>query len=303
MLAHPALVMTCTLAAAVLGVYGVAMLLDRNWAAMRRRLRSLSATEAEVADNTPSVAALLRRLVDSAVDPKADRQHIVAQFAMAGIYSPAAVGWYFGTKLALIVVSMTIALGVYALGGMSWNASVIGGLLAAGAGSLVPNLWLARAVARRRQELRRALPDLLDLMIVCLDGGMSLAKTLSRVGEELQIAHTALATELAVVQRDVELGSTIDQALRRFAQRADFEGVRTLSTFVRETQRFGTRLTEALRVHAELLRTQREQAAEEMAQKANVKILLPTLLLILPAVFVVLAGPAIIQIQQAFAGK
>jgi tight adherence protein C len=106
--------------------------------------------------------------------------------------------------------------------------------------------------------------------------------------------------ELSIVQRDIELGATVDQALKRFASRSAYEGVRSLSTFIREAQKFGTNITDALRNHADVLRTQREQAAEECAQKASVKILLPTMLLIFPAIFVVLVGPAAMQIYQAF---
>jgi tight adherence protein C len=97
------------------------------------------------------------------------------------------------------------------------------------------------------------------------------------------------------------LGATIDAALRRFAARCGYDEVGSLAKFVREAQRFGTQLTDALRLHADMLRSQRENAAEETAQKAAVKILIPTLLLILPAVFIVLAGPAVLQIQMAFA--
>jgi len=95
----------------------------------------------------------------------------------------------------------------------------------------------------------------------------------------------------------------VDQALKRFATRTDYEAVRTLSTFIREAQRFGTNITDALRSHADMLRSQREQAAEESAQKASVKILIPTLLLIFPSTFVVIVGPAVIQIHEAFAAK
>jgi tight adherence protein C len=123
------------------------------------------------------------------------------------------------------------------------------------------------------------------------------------VSDELRLAHPALASELGFVQRDIELGATVDQALKRFATRTDYEAVRTLSTFIREAQRFGTNITDALRSHADMLRSQREQAAEESAQKASVKILIPTLLLIFPATFVVIVGPAVIQIHEAFAAK
>jgi tight adherence protein C len=168
---------------------------------------------------------------------------------------------------------------------------------------LLPGLWLDRSIVKHHLQLRKSLPDLLDLMTVCLEGGMSLQATIRRVAVELQIAHPALSLELATVQRDIELGATVDQALKRFAVRTDYEGVRTLSAFIREAQKFGTNITEALRSHADMLRSQREQSAEENAQKAAVKILLPTLILIFPAIFIVAVGPAIIQIQEAFAAK
>jgi tight adherence protein C len=299
----PRIMLICTFAAIALGSYGAAMLVDPYQFKMRRRVRALADHGDEDDDAAPPVSTLLRRLVDSAVDKDYDRKYIIARFAKAGIYRPAAVSWYFGIKLSLATLALVIGLAANAMGWIAWEPAVIGSLVAASFGSLAPSFWLDRAVQRRHRNLQASLPDFLDLMIICLQGGMSLADTLRRVADELSIVHPDLALELGMVQRDVELGSTIDQALRRFAQRADFEGVRTLSTFVRETQRFGTRLTEALRGHAELLRAQRAMVAEESALKASVKILLPTLLLILPAVFVVLVGPAVIQIQQAFGGK
>jgi tight adherence protein C len=300
---YPIITLLCTFATIALGVYGAATLIDPYWLTMRRRVQSLAGTGDDDKEAVPPISSLLRRLVDSAVDQDLDRKYIVARFAKAGIYRPAAVSWYFSSKLALATLPLVLGIAAHIAGLLSWESAIIGSLLAASMGSLAPNLWLDRTVQLRHRNLRKSLPDLLDLMIVCLEGGMSLSETLRRVTEELRIVHPDLAVELGMVQRDIDFGSTVDQALRRFASRADFEGIRTLSTFVRETQRFGTRLTEALRGHADLLRAQREQAAEELAQKASVKILLPTLLLILPAVFVVLVGPAVIQIQQCFGAK
>jgi tight adherence protein C len=164
----------------------------------------------------------------------------------------------------------------------------------------LPVVWMRHRVARQGAEIRHALPDFLDLMIVCLEGGLSIQGALVRVAAELRIAHPRLGAELQTVQRDVELGATIDVAFRNFANRVNLDAVRTLSSFVKEAQRFGSQLVGALRSHAEMMRHQREQAAEEDAQKASVKMLFPTLLLIMPAVFVVLVGPAAIKIQEAF---
>ena len=179
------------------------------------------------------------------------------------------------------------------------------GLLSGAAGGILgmflPLLWLDYKIRRRHALFHQSLADFLDLMIVCMEGGLSLQGTIQRVGDELRIAHPEFAKELTIVQRDIQLGATIDSALRRFAVRSGCESVGSLAKFVREAMRFGTQLTRALRLHAEMLRSQREMMAEEMAQKAAVKVLIPTLLLIFPAVFIVVAGPAIIEIQKAFA--
>jgi tight adherence protein C len=231
------------------------------------------------------------------------RPQLRQRLAKAGIYHHAAPSWYFASKLLMMILAAVAAVGVGAAGYLRMDLTVLAACVAAGFGSIVPSLWLDRAIARHHLLLRKALPDFLDLMTVCLEGGLSLQETIRRVSDELRLAHPALAVELSIVQRDIELGATVDQALKRFAARTDYEGVRTLSTFIREAQRFGTNITEALRSHADMLRSQREQAAEENAQKAAVKILIPTLLLIFPAIFVVAVGPAVIQIQQAFAAK
>jgi tight adherence protein C len=235
--------------------------------------------------------------------PEADeeRQRKQKRLFQAGIYKPGALSTFFGVKLAMMVTPPI--LGLLAAWSDSFDArlALLWGCTAGGIGMILPTFWLDGRIRKRHGVLRRSLPDFLDVTIVCLESGMSLNASLQRVTDELQIAHPELAGELTIVQRNVTLGATMDVALRRFADRSGFEGIKTLSSFVRESQRFGTALSDALRTHAEMLRNQREQFAEEAAQKSAVKILFPTLLLILPAVFVVLAGPAAIQLQKAFA--
>jgi hypothetical protein len=146
--------------------------------------------------------------------------------------------------------------------------------------------------------LRRALPDFLDLVVACLGGGLSVQAALKRVAEELKLAHAGLSSELGIVLREIEIGGSLDQALHKLATRTGLDELRTLRSFVQQTTKFGTTITDALAQLAEMLRIQREQRAEELAQKAAVKILFPTLLFIFPTVFVVLAGPAAIQIKE-----
>lgn len=241
--------------------------------------------------------ALFNRLLP---DTDRERRRHQARLLQAGIYNPIALSTFFAAKLTLMVLPPAIGVLAGWLGMIDINVGIVSGCAFGGLGMILPAVWLERRIARRHILLARSLEDFLDLLIVCLDSGLSLQGAIQRVGDELRIAHPVLAGELSIVQRDIELGATIDMALRRCADRTGFDGIRTFSTFVRETQRYGTALSEALQVHADMLRTHREQAAEEMVQKASVKILLPMLLLILPAVFVVVAGPAVIQIQEAF---
>jgi tight adherence protein C len=114
----------------------------------------------------------------------------------------------------------------------------------------------------------------------------------------MRTAHPVLALELTIVQRELTLGATPFRVLRNFAERSRLDVVRTLATFVDQAQKYGCSMTESLRTHAEMLRELREQRAEEMAQKAAVKILFPTLLFIFPPILITLAGPAVLEFQQ-----
>lgn len=250
--------------------------------------------------SSSAATGLLNRLTPNSAS---ERKHHQARLMQAGIYSPSALTVFLAARLGLVVLPPLIGMLAGYFGWVDVRWGLVGGCVAGGIGMILPSFWLDRAVHRRHCLLRHSLPDFLDLMIICLKSGLSLQGAMQRVSDELRMAHPVFSGELNIVQRDIDLGATLEVALRRFANRSGYDGIRSLTTFVRESQRFGTELSEALRSHADMLRTQREQAAEEMAQKASVKILLPMLLLILPAVFVVVAGPAVMQIRTAFAKK
>lgn len=168
---------------------------------------------------------------------------------------------------------------------------------------LLPGLWLRRRKARRLRILNRSLPDFLDLLVGCVEAGLSLEGALQRVSLEFGFAHPLLGQEIARIQAEIELGATPDRALANSAERTGADVLRTLSAVCQQSRRFGSRISTALRTHADMLRNDREHAAEEAAQKAAVKLLFPTLLCLFPATFVVLAGPAAIQIAENFTGK
>ena len=124
---------------------------------------------------------------------------------------------------------------------------------------------------------------------------------MQRVADELQTAYPLLATELQLAQRDIQLGRSPGEALRHFGDRTDLDEIRTLAAVIVQADKYGAGLVKSLRVHAETLRLNRRQYAEERAQKAGLKILFPTILCIFPAMFVVILGPAVIRIMASFA--
>ncbi len=176
-------------------------------------------------------------------------------------------------------------------------AAAVGGL----AGVAASRLWLAQAVRRRQQRLRAALPDALDMLVLCLEGGVSFHAAMQRVTDELHAVHPALGEEMSIVQQEILLGLSGGEALRKFAGRCGLPDVRDLSLVLLQSERYGAGLTKALRGFADNVRLQRQQRAEERAHKAGVKILFPTLLCIFPAIFIVLLGPAAMQLSRLFA--
>jgi len=229
-----------------------------------------------------------------------ERTQLQARLMQAGIYAPWAPTVFLTMRLVLIAVPMFVALFLGALGVGQLQRIFLCVAVAGGIGALLPNFWLSRRRTRRHSTLMKSLPDFLDLMVTCVQAGLSINAALQRVTEELALAHPVLAGEMGIVERQIELGASPDLALRNFAERSDLAPISTLATLVEQTRRFGTSISDALRTHAETIREQREQRAEELAQKAAVKILFPTLLLIFPAIFIVLVGPAAVQIVQTF---
>ncbi|MGL6072219.1 type II secretion system F family protein, partial [Craterilacuibacter sp.] len=171
-------------------------------------------------------------------------------------------------------------------------------LLAAGSGYYLPNLWLARKVRLRQREIFENFPDAIDLMLVCVEAGLGVDAALAKVADEMQIKSVTLAQELHLVNLELRAGSSKDKALRNLAMRTGVPEVESLVAMLVQAERFGTSIGDALRVHAEELRTKRRQRAEEAAAKIPLKLLFPLIFFIFPALLLVLLGPAFISIQR-----
>jgi tight adherence protein C len=230
-----------------------------------------------------------------------ERTRLQARLIHAGYYSRQAMVVFFGVKVLLMVGPAFLGLALGAIGLVPISYGLFGGALLGAFGMVGPSFWLDNRKAARQASLRRALPDALDVLVICLEGGLSLPGAIKRVAGELRTAHPGLATELNIVQREVQLGRSTGEALREFAARTDLEEIRSLASVVVQAERYGASLVKALRVHSESLRDKRLHYAEEMGQKAAIKVLFPTILCIFPGMFIVMLGPAVIKTLEMFA--
>lgn len=165
-------------------------------------------------------------------------------------------------------------------------------------GYFLPNAFLARRIAYRKREIFESFPDALDLIIVCVEAGLGLDAALARVGEEMHMRSPILGEELHLINLELRAGSSRERALRNLALRTGVEDIDTLVAMLVQSDRFGTSVADALRVHADGLRTKRRLRAEEAAAKIAVKLLFPLIFFIFPSMLLVLLGPAFISIYN-----
>ena len=229
-----------------------------------------------------------------------ERTKLQTRLIHAGLYRRQAMVVFLGVKVLLMIAPAFLCVAASLMGVVTLWQGLIIGLCLVIVGLIGPSFWLDRMKRKRQSNFRRALPDALDVLVICLEGGLSLAAGLRRVSTELRTAHPALASELAIVQREVQLGLTSGEALKKMGERSDLEEVRSLASVILQSERLGASLVKSLRVHAESLRLKRYQRAEEKAAVAATKVLFPTLLFILPAVFVVVLGPAAFRLIEMF---
>lgn len=228
-------------------------------------------------------------------------QGIALQLVQAGYRNRRALATYYGLRvfLALSVAAIVLMLGA----SMAVPSLTLAGGAAFGAlvGWMLPFLGLKRRLRHRQQQMARALPDALDLLVVAVEAGLGLNQALVRVAEELDQVHPELSDELSLVGLEMRAGVSREDALRNLAMRTGLVEVRSLVTMLLQTHRFGTPLARALRIHSDSLRTRRRQMAEEAAAKLSVKMLIPLVLFVFPAIFVVVLGPAFLMLMETLA--
>ena len=292
------------MAASLAGVVG--LLVESRNRRLKLRLQTLaSGMPGEAA--APKPADTVRKAVATALPkmgeqlmPKKEEQRteLKTRLLHAGLYQPQAMLVFLGAKLLLLIAPAILGLAGGILGLFPIRYGLIFGGCASVLGMIGPSFWLDRRKGYRQRMLRRALPDATDLIVICMEGGLSLSGALRRVAGELCMAHPTLSDELNIVQRELQLGQPLADALTAFANRSDLAELHTLSAVVKSAEQYGSSIVKSLQNYSEALRLQRQQQAEEMAQRSATKVLFPTLLFIFPSILIIILGPAAIQIAE-----
>jgi len=218
-----------------------------------------------------------------------------AWLIQAGYREARHVRFYFGARV------LFAALGLSAVVLFSGFDSLLLLVGVPALGFFLPRFFLKRAMKERQRRIRLGLPDALDLTVICVEAGLALDQAMLRVGEDLQHAHPELSGEFHLFNLETRAGKPRAEALRNLAARTGVDDVRGLVGTLIQTDRFGTSVAQALRVHSDSLRTERRQRAEEQAAKTTVKMIIPLVLFVLPSLIFVTVGPAVIQLMRLLA--
>jgi tight adherence protein C len=212
----------------------------------------------------------------------------------AGLRDPRYVTIYYGLRVLMMLVCF-LAVGAFV---GFYGKRLVLVVVAATLGYFLPRFFLKRRIQRRQMAVQLALPDALDLAVICVEAGLSLDHSLQRVGEELANVHPALSDEFRLITLEVQAGKTRAEALRNFAGRVNIDDVRALVAVLLQTDRFGTSIAQALRVHSDAVRVERRQRAEEAAAKTTIKMVPVLVFFVFPPMFFVTLGPAFIQLVR-----
>lgn len=288
-------------------VMAVYWLLFRPASATAVRLRELGDqnTGAAILDDSPVVklAERIAEPINRLVPPSAgDAKKLQKQLMMAGFRSPHAPAIYRALQLLCMFLfpASTVLLWMFLARPM--NGVILPALLAFIAGFLKPRFILNRLIANRKLRITWGLADALDLMVITMEAGLGLNAAMLKVCEELKEVHPDISKEFELANLEIRVGRERSEALRNLAERTGVEDLNSLVGMLIQADRFGTSIARAVRVYSDSLRTKRRQRAEQAAQKAAFKLLLPLGALLFPTMFIIILGPALLNIADMLGG-
>jgi tight adherence protein C len=246
------------------------------------------------------LTAIIQALGEKVEVGHRDTSALRMRLIQAGYPNASAVPLYLGARIGLpMTLGGSLALLLPALG-QSWMVSVLMGVWAALIGFVLPTFIVRSRIARRQKQMQKALPDALDLLVVCVEAGLGLTAAIQRVSDELRFSHPDLGTEFARVTAEMRAGIEREAALKALAYRTGLEDIRGLVSLLVQTLKFGTSIGDTLRVYAEEFRDKRMQRAEELAAKIGTKLIFPLVFCLFPSFFIVAIGPAVVRIIDVF---
>jgi tight adherence protein C len=239
------------------------------------------------------VAAILNGAVKPIRDLISGSDDIAYRLMLAGFRKAEHVEVYTAAKMLLPVIGIV---GGTFVGGNMIMAILLGTMF----GFFGPDLAVGHLIKARQEAMDRAVPEALDLLVICMEAGLGIDQAMARVADEIKLASPALAEEFQIISREQRAGKLRLDAWRSMAERVNLESVSQLVSMLVQTERFGTPIANSLGQFAEALRTRRSQAAEEVAARSGSKLLFPLVVFIFPSIFVVTLGPAILGFQKLF---
>jgi tight adherence protein C len=294
------LVLTIVVFVAVaMGVFALGAAVLSPGSVLGARLRALGGGEPQVPENKPAI----RERIEQALDPlsraiplsPADVSRTRKWLIQAGYRDPADANYYFGARVLMAALGFVVVLAVSGVNNLPLLAGVTG------FGFFLPRFILKRMIKDRQNRIRLGLPDALDLTVICVEAGLALDQALMRVGQDLHHAHADLSDEFHLVNLEMRAGKPRVEALRNLVERTGVDDIRALVGTLIQTDRFGTSVAQALRVHSDSLRTERRQRAEEQAAKTTIKMVPPLVIFVLPSIIFVTIGPAVIELVRQLA--
>ena len=220
----------------------------------------------------------------------------------AGFRHPKAPAVYFGLKLVSAFVVPLPLLLYFVIKGNVTPVYLLFALSLCMFGFILPTKLLDMRINRRQERLDRALPDILDLFVICMEAGLSLNATINRVAEEVRGTYHEFSDELAITSAEVRAGIPWDEAFDNLARRTEVQSLKSMVALIIQSDRLGASIATALRNHSEFVRTQRLLRAEEKAAKLPIKMIFPLLFCIFPAIIIVVVGPGLIHISAKLLG-
>jgi tight adherence protein C len=302
------LIIISTFASITFGSIGLYWLFTRRGNPIIQRLKSVENPKGEArstifVEPEENLAERVARPLNWLAPPSiTEGQKLQRQMLMAGYYSHKAPPVYRAIQIASMFGFPILAAATFLLMAQPFGRVMVGGTVAFIIGFFLPRFVLKKMIKRRQERLSWGLADALDLMVVSMEAGLGMNAALMRVSEELKEPHPEISCEFEMVNLEMRVGRDRLQALRNLSDRTGVDDLRGFVAMLIQADRFGASMGRAVRIYSTALRTKRRQRAEQAAQKAAVKLLLPLTCFLFPTLFIIILGPAALSLMDAFSG-